>query len=203
MSAAGRSVRAFVAIELPPTVKETLAGVVAELKAAGISGLRPVRPEGVHLTLKFLGDVPADRIGAIGDAAGRAAARHAPFALSLSGAGAFPGGRAPRVLWAGIAGDLERLAALQATVDVHLAELGFARERRAFNPHLTLARLRDSASRDDRARALRVLEAAQPSRSAGFVVDGVALFQSTLGPGGAVYRRLLHVPLNGERRSAT
>lgn len=203
MSAAGQSVRAFVAIELPPTVKETLAAVVSELKAAGIGGLRPVRPEGVHLTLKFLGDVPADRIGAIGEAAGRAASLHAPFALSLSGVGAFPGGRAPRVLWAGIAGDLERLAALQASVDDCLSELGFARERRAFNPHLTLARLRDSASREDRARALRVLESAQPSRSAGFVVDGVALFQSTLSPGGAVYRRLFRAPLNGECRSAT
>lgn len=191
------------AIELPPTVKETLAGVVRELGTAGIGGLRPVRPEGIHLTLKFLGDVPADRIGAIGDAAGSAAARHAPFALSLSGVGAFPAGRAPRVLWAGIAGELERLAALQASVDGHLAELGFARERRAFNPHLTLARLRDSASREDRARALRVLEAAQPRQNASFVVDGVALFQSTLGPGGAVYRRLLHAPLNGACRGAT
>ncbi len=195
--------RAFVAIELPDSVKKKLAGLVGQLKDAGIGGLRPVRPEGIHLTLKFLGDVPADRIGAIGDAAGRAAVRHPPFALSLSGVGAFPGGRAPRVLWAGIAGDLDRLAALQASVDDCLSELGFARERRAFNPHLTLARLRDSASREDRARALRVLEAAQPSRNAGFVVDGVALFQSTLGPGGAVYRRLHRVPLDGERRSAT
>lgn len=195
--------RAFVAIELPPAVKERLAEVVAELRAAGIGGLRPVRPEGIHLTLKFLGDVPADRIRDIGDAARRAAARHAPFALSLSGVGAFPSGRAPRVLWAGIAGDLERLGSLQASVDACLAELGFARERRAFNPHLTLARLRDSASREDRARALRVLEAAQPRERAGFVVDGVALFQSTLGPGGAVYRRLHRVPLDGERRGAT
>ncbi len=195
--------RAFVAIELPDSVKKTLAGVVGELRAAGISGLRPVRPEGIHLTLKFLGDVPADRIGAIGDAIERAAGHHTPFALSLSGVGAFPGGRAPRVLWAGIAGDLERLAALQESVDDCLSELGFARERRAFNPHLTLARLRDSASREDRAHALRVLEAAQPMQNAGFVVDGVALFQSTLAPGGAVYHRLHRAPLDGACRGTT
>ena len=158
-----------------------------------------MRPEGVHLTLKFLGDVPADRIGAIADVAGRAAARHAPFALSLSGVGAFPSGRAPRVLWAGIAGDLDRLVALQASVDGCLAELGFARERRAFNPHLTLARLRDPASREERARALGVLKAAQPRGEARFDVDGVALFQSTLGPGGAVYRRLSRASLSGTR----
>ena len=191
--------RAFVAIELPDRAKETLAGVVAELRAARIGGLRPVRPEGVHLTLKFLGDVPADRIGAIGDAVGRAAAQHAQFALYLSGVGAFPSGRAPRVLWAGVAGDLDRLAALQSSVDACLSELGFPRERRSFNPHLTLARLRDSASRDDRTRALAVLRAARPSDESGFDVDGVALFQSTLGPGGAVYRRLFRAPLAGTR----
>ena len=191
------------AIELPDSVKKTLAGVVRELRDSGIGGLRPVRPEGVHLTLKFLGDVPTERISAIGDAAGRAAARHAPFALSLSGVGAFPNGRAPRVLWAGVAGDMDRLAALQASVDGNLAELGFARERRAFNPHLTLARLRDSASREDRARALGVLKAAQPAPETGFAVDGVALFQSTLGPGGAVYRRLHQAPLAGARPGAS
>ena len=180
-------------------MKETLAVVVRELRDTGIGGLRPVRPEGVHLTLKFLGDVPADRISAIGDATGKAAARHAPFALSLSGVGAFPGGRAPRVLWAGIVGDLDRLAALQASVDGCLAELGFARERRSFNPHLTLARLRDSASTEDRARALDVLKVAQPREESSFEVDGVALFQSTLGPGGAVYRRLSRAPLAGTR----
>ena len=176
-------------------MKETLAGVVRELNTARIGGLRPVRPEGVHLTLKFLGDVPADRVGAIGDAVGKSAARHPPFALSLSGVGAFPSGRAPRVLWAGIAGDLDRLAALQASVDACLAELGFPRERRAFNPHLTLARLRDSASREERSRAFEVLRAAQSGGESSFEVDGVALFQSTLGHGGAVYRRLTLAPL--------
>ena len=138
-------VRAFVAIELPDRAKDALARVVGELRAAQLGGLRAVRPEGIHLTLKFLGDVPADRIDAIGAAAERAAGHHTPFALLLSGVGAFPSGRAPRVLWAGIAGDLDSLGALQASVDGCLADLGFARERRAFNPHLTLARLRDSA----------------------------------------------------------
>ena len=180
-------------------MKEALAGVVRELRASGIEGLRPVRPEGIHLTLKFLGDVPVDRISAIGAAAGRAAARHAPFALLLSGVGAFPSGRAPRVLWAGIAGDLDRLAALRASIDGCLVELGFARERRTFNPHLTLARLRDSAPREERSRALGVLKAAQPRGESSFDVDGVALFQSTLGPGGAVYRRLFRAPLAGIR----
>lgn len=184
-------------------MKETLAVVVRELRNASIGGLRPVRPEGVHLTLKFLGDVPADRISAIGDAVGRAATPHTPFALSVSGVGAFPSGRAPRVLWAGIAGDLDRLVALHASVDGCLAELGFARERRAFNPHLTLARLRDSASREDRALSLRVLQANQPGDEWSFDVDGVALFQSTLGPGGAVYRRLFRAPLARTRPGAS
>ena len=194
-----KPVRAFLAIELPGSVKAALARVVAELRAARLGGLRLVRPEGIHLTLKFLGDVPVNRIDAIGAAAERAAGRHAPFTLSLSGVGAFPGGRAPRVLWAGIAGDLDSLRTLQSSVDGSLAQLGFARERRAFNPHLTLARMRDSASREDRSRALCVLRAAQPEEALAFDVDATALFQSTLGPGGAVYRRLLRAPLAGAR----
>ena len=194
-----KQVRAFLAIELPDSAKAALSRVVEELRAARLGGLRPVRPDGIHLTLKFLGDVPVDRIDSIGAAAERAAGQHAPFALSLSGVGAFPGGRAPRVLWAGIAGDLDSLGALQASVDGRLADLGFARERRAFNPHLTLARMRDSASREDRSRALCVLRATQPREAMSFDVDAVALFQSTLAPGGAVYRRLLRVPLAGAR----
>ena len=178
-------------------MKEGLAGVVRELRDASIGGLRPVRPEGVHLTLKFLGDVPVDRIGAIGDAVRKAAAGQAPFALSVSGVGAFPSGRAPRVLWAGVAGDLERLAALQTGVDRCLSELGFAMDRRAFNPHVTLASLRDSASTQDRSRSLSVLRAAQPDEESAFIADAVSLIQSTLGPGGAVYRQLLRVPLDG------
>ena len=101
------------------------------------------------------------------------------------------------MLWAGIAGDLDSLGALQANVDGCLADLGFARERRAFNPHLTIARMRDSASREDRSRALCVLRASQPHEAMSFDVDAIALFQSTLAPGGAVYRRLLRVPLAG------
>jgi 2'-5' RNA ligase len=190
-------VRAFVAIELPDRAKDALARVVGELRAARVGGLRAVRPEGIHLTLKFLGDVPADRIEAIGGPIERAAGQHTPFALSLGGVGAFPSGPAPRVLWAGIAGDLDNLGALQTSVDGCLADLGFARERRPFNPHLTLARLRDSASREDRSRALCVLRAAQPLEASGFDVDAIVLFQSTLAPGGAVYRPLLRVPLAG------
>ena len=127
-------VRAFVAIELPDRAKDALARVVGELRNARLDGLRAVRPEGIHLTLKFLGDVPADRIDAIAAAAERAAGHHTPFALALSGVGAFPNGRAPRVLWAGIAGDLDSLGALQASVDGCLGRPGLCQRAPRVQP---------------------------------------------------------------------
>ena len=187
---ASQSVRAFVAVELPEHAKSALAKIAGELRAAQIGGLRVSRAGAIHLTLKFLGDVPRERLDAIGGAVADASTQHGPFALTLSGVGAFPNERAPRVLWAGIGGDLDSLAALQASVEDALADIGFPRERRPYRPHLTLARLRPRATSDDRRRAIRALHRARPQAQLPFNANAIALYQSILTPNGAIHTRL-------------
>ena len=133
--------RTFVAVDLPEAVARVVGGVAQSLREARIEGLRPVRPEGVHLTLKFLGDVPNNRLDEVARAVSEAVASHRPFDISTGGFGAFPNTRRPLVLWAGIEGDAGPLMRLQADVDAALGALGFATETRPFHPHLTLARL--------------------------------------------------------------
>ena len=136
-------IRAFIAVELPPAVREAVEGVVRELRSRAGDGVRWVRPEGVHLNLKFLGDIDADSVPAVSRAMAQCAASAAPFDLFLEGVGVFPNARRPRVIWIGLGGALELLLALQHSIDRELEGLGFARERRPFTPHLTLGRVRD------------------------------------------------------------
>ena len=134
-------VRTFVALELPGVVGQTLADTIERLKGAA-GGVRWVRPEGIHLTLKFLGDVEETRIPEIVAAVQQASGGTAPFTLQTSEVGGFPRLERARVLWVGLEGDLETLAGLQMEVEGALGTLGFPPERRRFFPHLTLGRAR-------------------------------------------------------------
>ena len=183
-------VRCFVAIELPDEARQSLAVLVAGLREAEVRGLRPVNPDGVHLTLKFLGDVPTSQLDAVSAALEGAATDAHPFDLELRGVGGFPNLRRPRVLWVGVGRDLEALQRLYEAVEEALAPLGFPPEGRAFTPHLTLARLRDGTSPQERARAAGQLTSLAWAEGAAVPVGGVSLMRSTLRPGGAVYSRL-------------
>ncbi len=188
--------RLFIAVALPPEVRETLARVIGRLRDAELRGVRLVAPEGVHVTLKFLGNVDAGLVASLAEALGAAGSDVAPFELALQGVGAFPDERAPRVLWAGIAGDTEALAGLARRVDEACATLGFARERRPFAPHLTIARLRDTATSEDRVRAAQALAAVGSDVGGAFAVDALHLIKSTLTPSGARYETIHNAPLH-------
>jgi RNA 2',3'-cyclic 3'-phosphodiesterase len=186
--------RLFIACELPETWREALSQASRDLGRAGLRSLRWVRPEGIHLTLKFLGQTGRHLLPDLQTAMVEACAGVAPFDLRLSGLGSF-GGRRARVLWAGVEGDVESLRALQAQVDAAVSRLGFARELRPFSPHLTLARVPDNAPADTGsaiAAALRRVSiiAVEPHR-----VEEIALIRSQLGPGGARYSALCSVRL--------
>ncbi|MEW6034102.1 MAG: RNA 2',3'-cyclic phosphodiesterase [Chloroflexota bacterium] len=188
-------VRAFVAIELPQEVKTLLTEIQSGLRRAGKTFVRWVSPEGVHLTLKFLGDTPADMIPKATGALEEAASGLAPFRLETAGLGVFPNPRQTRVLWIGLKGETQPLLHLQEQIETAFAPLGFLREARAFTPHLTLARLRDNATPPERqefGEAAMCYNAAPPRA---FLVDGVSLMRSTLTPSGAIYTRLALVPL--------
>lgn len=196
MPGMGNMVRCFIAIELPPEVLRVLGDLQVRLGKGRDQAAKWVAPSGIHLTLKFLGDVPADGIPLIASAMGRVAAAGTPLALYLAGAGCFPIPERPRVLWAGLAGDVERLAGLQARMQDAMAELGFAREARAFTPHLTLARMRDLATPDELRRvgsAVRQLAVPRVDFTAG----ELALIRSDLLPSGAVYTVLATSRLSG------
>lgn len=183
------------AVTLPPEARDVLAEVIRRLRAADLRGVRTVAAEGVHITLKFLGNVDAALVPELSEALTGAAHGAMPFRLVLRGLGAFPDERAPRVLWAGIDGDTDALGALARRVDDACAGLGFPRERRPFSPHLTIARLRDSATDADRRRAADALAAIGLDYSGGFEVSAMHLIKSTLTPSGARYETLHSVRL--------
>lgn len=189
--------RLFVALELPADWTEALAGVRAGLRRRGLERLRWVRPEGIHLTLKFLGNVAAGRVPELAAALGRAGGDCAPFQLSLGGLGTFGPAARPRVVWAGIEGDLGALTRLWRLVEGALQPLGFPRERERFAPHLTLARVPQGFPREDAARIGPALATVARPGTAPVEVRELALMRSDLGPGGARYTRLAAVELKG------
>ena len=181
--------RAFVAVFPPLEVREALAGAARELPVAG--EVRWIPPENVHLTLKFLGDVPEDDLHRIAEVLDPLRLRHGPFGARLCGFGGFPSARRARIVWAGIGEGSAPLRALALEVESSLEPLGFEREDRAYVPHLTLGRARSIPV---------VLEAVEsPSPISGFRVRSVELVESVLGGGGAAYTTLATYPFSEGR----
>lgn len=174
--------RTFIAV-FPPLRTRTAATTAARETVRRLDGpagrVRWARPENVHLTLKFLGDVREELLEDLRIALEKTCARHAPFDVRLAGLGAFPSGRRARILWVGIDAGSDRLRSLAADLDVALAPLGFEREERAFAPHLTLGRIRGRPASFDLPPDMGGL---------GFRVRHVELVESTLTPEGAIYR---------------
>lgn len=183
--------RAFVAIELDDPIRRRLAGAQQRLLGAG-SGVKWVRPENVHLTLKFLGEAADDAIGAIVRALGEAAGGVEPFAARVIGLGAFPPRGVPRVVWAGIIEPTGSLLALQQRVERALEPLGFPPETRAFAAHATLGRVKKPHGARRLQQAVGDLADEDFGRQR---VAAVALFRSDLSPAGPTYTALARVPL--------
>lgn len=189
-------IRTFVAIDLDEQVRAALRQAQDELKRAPVASLAKwVSPEGIHLTLKFLGDVSTERVGEIHQAIARGCRGFAPFRLSLSQAGFFPNARRLRVIWVGVTGDVDTLQRLQQAVEAELNILGFPPEGRSFQPHLTLARMRDYARPAEREQMAKRITALQVDTSASMVVRQVHLIRSDLRPTGAVYTPIAAVQL--------
>ncbi len=175
--------RLFIAIELPEEIKRGIAAIQEKLRKSGADAAW-TRPEGIHLTLKFLGEVPDAKVMDIRTALAGAVSGAAGFRLEAAGAGAFPNSRNPRVLWLGVRGDLERLGALQSAVEGAMVKLGFDPEDRAFSPHLTLARIKYIRPRFSWQQAI---EGIRDVQLGAFDAVAVSLMKSELKPSGAVY----------------
>jgi RNA 2',3'-cyclic 3'-phosphodiesterase len=194
---APKLLRLFVAIDIPPDVKRAIILTIEGLQhTLATPSLRWIRSEGIHATIKFLGATPEDRLPEIKQALARCAETAAPFDLAPLGVGSF-GGRNLRVVWIGLGGDGGALAGLAECVEGSLEPLGFVRERRAFNAHMTLARVRDDATSADRARVHDALTHFEAPRFPTLRVSEFVLMQSILGQGGARYQQLASFPLAG------
>jgi 2'-5' RNA ligase len=179
---------------LPDEAREALAAVQRLLQERGADGLRWVRPEGIHLTLKFLGDVPARRLEAIERVLTRAVREPFRFSVQMAKLGSFGGSTGLRVVWVGLEGEVEGLARLAARVDAVLEPLGFPRERRPFAAHLTLARVKEGASPQDRRRLFDLVRSLELPPLPSLTLEAVSLMQSTLEPGGARYQCMARFP---------
>lgn len=188
-------VRSFIAIELPQEVKTCLSDLERELKRGRHSAIKWVSPEGIHLTLKFMGNVETDRLGAVVKAIREAGEGIVSFHLELGELGAFPNFVRPHVAWVGLKGELDRLISLQKRLDSLLSPLGFPAEERPFSPHLTLSRVRDDISVTDRQSFGQLLQKTKFEGGCGFLVESVNLMRSQLTPAGAIYTPLDSVPL--------
>ena len=175
------TIRTFIAIDLPPDVKAALADVAATLGERVPRGtVRWVRPEQMHLTLRFLGDTPTGKLPTLADALDTLAANQAPFALRLTDVGCFPNARRPRVVWVGLGGEEAKLLALVAALEAALRPLGWPPEDRPFRAHLTLGRVKDE-------RAAQGVDWSAAVPALDVPVTAVHLIESQLRPEGSVY----------------
>jgi 2'-5' RNA ligase len=188
------TIRAFLALDPPPEVLRKIADIQGMLRMNIQGALKWVRPEGIHLTLKFFGAIAAKAVSAVSEVVAGQAAGARPFNLEAKGLGVFPDTRRPRVLWLGIGGEVERLSALQQAIDQGLEACGYPREQRPFRAHLTLARIKSPQGLG----GLDGVLAAKGSESAGkFTATGLTLFKSDLTPKGAIYTTLDHFRFQG------
>jgi 2'-5' RNA ligase len=185
-------IRTFVCIEIPQSIKARIEKLQSELRrpSAQISW---VKPANIHLTLKFLGDVEQSKILQVNTAVNRATDSFSPFQITAGNTGCFPSPRNPSVLWIGIApvaGDLQRL---RDALEEELARQGFEHDNKKFNPHLTIARIRDSRNTAEVADAFLTSGFAYES----FQASEVIVMRSQLSPQGSIYTPQAVIPLKG------
>lgn len=185
-------IRAFIAIKLPFEVTKALRDLQALINRHSFKAVSWTRPDAIHLTIKFLGEIDGSKIDQIGWELKRAASGLSPFTLSTEGVGGFPNLRHPRVVWVGIKENSE-LAELQKNIDERLNSLGFEKEDRPFHPHLTLCRIKTVP---DGREIGKIVTELNPDIRMDFKVESFVLFKSILNPKGAEYFELKKIDLS-------
>lgn len=187
--------RLFVAIELGAEARQAVRLAQAAARRAGFSA-RWVDPANAHLTLEFLGDTDREQIESLGAALGAVVAKRAAFALQTTVIGGFPNLCYPSVLWLGLGGALDQLAALQQSVEAALVAQGFPAEVRPFRPHLTLGRLPRGTALPA-STSVAALAASDNFAGAVLTIRGIQLVRSELSPSGARYTTLHDLSFTG------
>ncbi len=176
------TIRTFIAIELSSEAKDELANVSAEFKKSG-ADVKWVRPETIHLTLKFLGSVSEENLADISREIREVVSSTDPFDMSLGEVGVFPSWKRPNVIWVGIDGAKDILEEIAAGIEDAMASLGFEKETRGFKSHLTLGRVRSPKNREKLEKISEDIEI----NPVAVHVSGIVLFKSELTPQGAIH----------------
>lgn len=180
--------RLFIAVDIAEAVRAAVAGQMVRLREANCD-VGWVKPENFHLTLKFLGETPDERLDDIRTALDRVSLPRAAFEVELRGMGCFPERGAPRVVWAGVGDGEDALVAVARDVEGAMEGLGFPRERREFAAHLTIGRVRSPHGAE---RLRRLLEGEADTGFGRCVVEQIRLYKSILASGGSIYE-MMHV----------
>jgi 2'-5' RNA ligase len=186
-----KAMRAFLAVDPPEEIFNEIIKIQERLKKTIGGDIRWVRPEGIHLTLKFFGYVYQSDVANISLVVKNNVANMKALMLNVRNLGAFPSLNRPRVLWLGLDGDTDALISLQVEIDTGFQEYGFKKEERPFRPHLTLARIKEPRGLDGLAEAVKKNE---DYNAGSFTISGLTLFKSELRPTGAIYTKLSHFP---------
>ena len=188
-------VRTFIAIKLTPEIISNISRVQEELKRTSAQ-VKWVKPENIHLTLKFLGHVTPEELEKVKITTKETLGPFAPFEMGVASLGAFPKIKYPRVIWVGIDGGREELKRIAFSIEENLSKIGFAKEKRPFSPHLTLGRVKSSKGRERLIEAFTKLKA---SNLGNMRVTQISVMKSELKPQGPIYTSLEEIVLGGER----
>jgi 2'-5' RNA ligase len=193
------TIRAFIAIDLPEVVRQELASISYDLNLkVPNKSIRWVRPENIHLTLKFLGDTKVEILNQISGGLDRVGGDNPQIDLNLNKLGCFPNPRRPRIVWVDVNGDLDSLLLLQKMIDQMLNPIGWELDKRKFHPHLTLGRVKNSLQVEGSG-----LPWGSQVKPVTFTVDSLKLYESVLKSSGAVYS-IRHISqLGGQKGSSS
>jgi 2'-5' RNA ligase len=189
-----KSIRAFLAVDPPREILDAIAMIQDRLRKIIQGDIRWVKPAGIHLTLKFFGNISESDVANISLVVTNNASHVKAFTLGINKVGAFPDVKRPRVLWLGMDGDVDTLIHLQKKVDAELYNYGFEKEDRTFRPHLTLARIKEPRGLIGLA---KIMEKSEDYAAGSFSAAGLNLLKSDLTPKGAVYTKLAYFPFAG------
>lgn len=187
--------RLFIALQLDQEGRQSLGSLSRKLLMADISGLRVSKSERIHLTLRFLGSIGDDQIEAVTCAVNRAAQENTAFSLRLNGVGAFPNLNRSKVLWVGLEGDIDKLKRLKSCIDLYLSEVDFPLDNSVFIPHVTLARVNNSANKQQSAQIWRKLKALEQERNREVPITAIEVIESTHNRDGVTHKTIHRVHL--------